>query len=140
MRPLFLAVAATLLLAASNANAQTTTPYPIINESISTVEVTAPPHAVHVSDQETRAVSGTYALSNGWRLHVRPGWNGVYARIDDQPPMRLIALSPDKYVTRDGNVAMEFNRGPDGDDMSMSYVPDAQLAERVVITATMASR
>jgi len=139
MRPLFLAAAATLLLAASNAYAQTS-PYPITNESISTVEVTAPPHAVHVSDQDLRTVSGTYALSNGWRLHVRPGWNGVYARIDDQPPMRLIALSPDKYVTRDGNVAMEFNRGPDGDDMAMSYVPDAQLAERVVITATMASR
>jgi hypothetical protein len=93
-----------------------------------------------VSDQETRTVSGTYALSNGWQLHVRPGWNGVYARIDDQPAMRMVALSPDKYVTRDGNVAMEFNRGADRDEMSMSYVPEGRLAEMIVVTATMASR
>jgi nitrogen fixation protein len=104
------------------------------------VQVTAPPHAVRVSDEQTRAVSGAYALSNGWRLHVRPALNGVVARIDDQKPMRLIALSPDKYVTRDGNVAMEFNRGADGDEMMMSYVPDPRLAEVVVVTSAMASR
>lgn len=140
MRPLYLAIPMSLLLVASNAHAQSTH-YPATRIGpMSTVEVTAPPHAVRVSDDETKAVSGTYALSNGWRLHVRPALNGVVARIDDQQPMRLIALSPDKYVTSDGNVAMEFNRGEAGDEMMMSYVPDENLAEVVVVTATMASR
>jgi hypothetical protein len=140
MRPLYLAIPVSLLLVASNAHAQSTS-YPVTGDgAISTVQVTAPPHAVRVSDEQTRAVSGAYALSNGWRLHVRPALNGVVARIDDQKPMRLIALSPDKYVTRDGNVAMEFNRGADGDEMMMSYVPDPRLAEVVVVTSAMASR
>jgi hypothetical protein len=140
MRPLYLAIPVSLLLVASNAHAQSTN-YPVTNEeAISTVQVTAPPHAVRVSDYQTRTVSGAYALSNGWRLHVRPALNGVVAAIDDQKPMRLIALSPDKYVSRDGNVAMEFNRGPDGDDMIMSYVPNDGLAQVVVVTATVASR
>lgn len=139
MRPLFLALPVSMLLLASQAGAQSTN-YPVTDESISTVQVTAPPKAVHLSDDQTRAVSGTYALSNGWRLHIRPGHNGVYARIDDQKPIRLIATSPDNYVTRDGNVAMEFNRGSEGDEMMMSYVPDPRLAEVIVVTATMASR
>jgi hypothetical protein len=35
---------------------------------------------------------------------------------------------------------MEFNRGADGDEMMMSYVPDPRLAEVVVVTSAMASR
>lgn len=139
MRPLYLAIPVSLLLA-SNVHAQSTHYPATVSGAISTVQVTAPPHGVRVSDDETKAVSGTYALSNGWRLHVRPALNGVVARIDDERPMRLIALSPDKYVTSDGGVAMEFNRGADGDEMTMSYVPDQNLAAVVVVTATMASR
>ncbi len=54
--------------------------------------------------------------------------------------MRLVALSPDKYATRDGNVTMEFNRGSSGDDMVMSYVPDRRLAQVIVVKATLAQR
>jgi hypothetical protein len=54
--------------------------------------------------------------------------------------MRLIALSADRYVTADGNVAMEFNQGTFGDDMTMSYVPSSRLAERIVIRSTVAAR
>lgn len=140
MRPLYLAIPVSLLLLASNAHAQSTHYPATTTGAISTVQVTAQQHAVRVSDDETKAVSGTYALSNGWRLHVRPALNGVVARIDDERPMRLVALSPDKYVSSDGNVAMEFNRGEAGDEMMMSYVPDDGLAEMVVVTATMASR
>jgi hypothetical protein len=140
MRPLYLAIPVALLLVASNAHAQSTS-YPITSEQpISTVQVTPPPHTVHVSNEEIDAVRGVYALSNGWRLDVQPGWNGVVARIDKQRPMRLVALSPDKYTTRDGNVVMEFNRGQDRDQMMMSYVPDPRLAVVVVATASMASR
>ena len=68
-------------------------------------------------------------------MSVGAGVNGVVAKIDDEWPMRLIALSPDKYVTRDGNVAMEFNRGPDGDEMLRSYVPDPRVADVIVVSA-----
>jgi nitrogen fixation protein len=139
MRRLLLAIPASLLLLASNAGAQSTH-YPLVDsESTSTLQANAP-RAVHVDDLAIREVCGTYVLSNGWRLHVRPAWNGVVATIDEQKPMRLLALSPDKYVTRDGNVAMEFNRGEDRDEMLMSYVPDPRLAEVIVVRSTMASR
>lgn len=139
MRALYLLIPISLLLVASNANAQSTS-YPVTDDTaMSTVQVTAPPRTVHVSSDDIRTVSGAYAMSNGWLLHVRPAWDGVVARIDDEKPMRLVALSPDKYVTRDGNVTMEFNRGPDREDMVMSYV-DPRLAQVVVVTSTMASR
>jgi len=140
MRPLYLVISVCLLLVASNAYAQSSNYPATVTGAVSTVQVTAPPHGVWVSNEDTRAVSGVYALSNGWRLHVRPAKDGVAARIDDQRPIRLIALSPDKYVTSDGNVAMEFNRGDHGDDMLMSYVPDSNLAEVIVVTATVAER
>jgi hypothetical protein len=35
---------------------------------------------------------------------------------------------------------MEFNRGAQGDEMLMSYVPDSRTAQRVVVTSTLASR
>lgn len=140
MRTLYLAVSISLLLVAANAYAQSSQ-YPITSDQpMSTVQVTAPLHTVHVSSDQTRAVSGAYEMSNGWYLHVRPAWDGVVARIDDQKPMRLVALSPDRYVTPDGNVTMDFNRGPDREDMAMSYIPDPRLAERIVVTASMASR
>jgi hypothetical protein len=58
--------------------------------------------------------------------------------------MHLIAESPDRFVSRDGNVIMEFNRGDERDDMMMSYVPsdvaDPRLAQMIVVTAKMAQR
>jgi hypothetical protein len=58
--------------------------------------------------------------------------------------MRLIAQSPDRFVSRDGNVIMEFNKGDTRDDMMMSYVPsdvaDPSLAQIIVVTAKMAQR
>jgi hypothetical protein len=81
-------------------------------------------------------------MSNGWRLQVQvqQATKGMEARIDRQRPIRLIAVTPDKFVSRDGNVVMDFTRGEDGDGMQMSYVPDQRLAVRHVIGATMAQR
>lgn len=140
MRISLLAIPALMFLVAPGAGAQSAN-YPASDtDAIATVQVTAPPHGVRVSSDETRAVAGMYALSNGWNMHVRPALNGLYAWIDEQPPMRLIALSPDKYVTRNGSVAMEFNRGADADQMLMSYVPQQNLAAVVTVRATMAAR
>lgn len=54
--------------------------------------------------------------------------------------MRLLAVSADKFVSGDGKVTMEFNRGDFRDEMSMSYVPDALATEAIVISSEMAQR
>jgi hypothetical protein len=145
MRPLSLALPASLLLLAPIAGAQSGS-YPVTNDTtpITTVEVTAPPAPYLIGDNQVDAVTGAYRLSNGWNLKVEPGNNGIVARIDNQRPIRLAAQSPDRFVSRDGNVIMEFNRGDARDDMMMSYVPrdvtDPRLSQVIVATAKMAQR
>jgi len=140
MRPLFLAIPVSLLLVASHAAAQSKD-YPLTDSpAVSTVRVTAPAHGVFVTPDQTDQVKGTYAMSNGWRLNVKAAARGIVAKIDDERPMRLIALSADRYVTADGNVAMEFNQGMLGDEMTMSYVPSSRVAERIEIRSTVAAR
>jgi hypothetical protein len=92
------------------------------------------------SDKQAEKVGGVYAMSNGRRLEVEQTTRGMEARIDRQRPIRLIVVTPDKFVSRDGNVTMDFNRGPDGDGMLMSYLPDQRPTVRYVIGATMAQR
>ena len=137
MRNILLAVPVVLLLA-SNAGAQTAQ-YPATDDvaSVSTVRVTAP---YRLNDAEVEAVSGKYALSNGWRLGVENGVGGMVARIDRERPFRLIPVSADKFVSRDGNVIMEFNRGKLGDEMVMSYLPNQRFAVWQVVSATLAQR
>jgi hypothetical protein len=140
MRTLLLAVPVSLLLVAANAGAQSRD-YPLTEDSsVSTVHVTAPLRGMYVTPEETNQVKGTYAMSNGWRLNVKAAPRGIFAKIDDQPAMRLIALSGDKYATADGNVEMTFNQGIFGDDMTMSYVPSSRLAERIEIRSSVAAR
>jgi hypothetical protein len=136
MRLFILAIPASLLLAPL-AYAQSGISSSPESASISTVQVSAP---FRLTDAEAETVSGQYALSNGWRLKVEQAPTGVVAKIDHQRPIKLIAISADKFVSRDGNVTMEFNRGEFGDDMVMSYVPTDRLAVRYVVTATLASR
>jgi hypothetical protein len=139
MRPLSLALPASLLLLASSASAQGN--YPLTDpEPMSTVQVTAPTPEFRPWSDDLEAVSGKYAMSNGWRLHVEPASQGIVARIDKQRPVHLVALSPTKYVSADGNVAMLFNRGEAGDEMLMSYVPDPRVAQVIVVKATLAQR
>jgi hypothetical protein len=136
MRPLSLIFPASLLLLASSASAQTQN-YPVTEpESMSQVQVMAPPQVFQFRDYEAEWISGGYAMSNGWRIKVDPASDGIVAQIDKQRPIRLVALSRDMYVSRDGNVAMHFNRGARGEDMLMSYVPNSETAQVVVITST----
>jgi hypothetical protein len=136
-----MAIPLSLLLAASYATAQSQD-YPLADTDapVSTVRVTAPLRGVFVTPDQTDQVKGTYAMSNGWRLNVRPAARGIVAKIDDERPMRLIAVSADRYVTADGNVAMEFNGGDFGDDMTMSYVPSSRVADVIVIRSSVAAR
>ena len=149
MRSLSLMVPASLLLlAASHAGAQTqaqaqtqtqtqTEAYPLTEpEQTSRVQVTAPPRAFQFWEYEAEFISGAYAMSNGWRMKVDSSRDGIVAQIDKERPMRLVAVSENKYASRDGNVWMEFNRGTGGADMLMSYVPNTRTAQVIVVTAT----
>jgi hypothetical protein len=134
MRLSLLAVPASLLLLASQAGAQSGN-YPLQEPAdIATVQVTAP---FQLTEEESTKVSGTYAMSNGWRLKVEPASNkAIHAQIDRQRPIRLIAVTADKFVSPDGNVRMDFNRGDDRDEMLMSYIPNPALAQQYVVIAT----
>jgi hypothetical protein len=147
MRSLSLMVPASLLLlAASHSGAQTqaqaqtqtqTEAYPLTEpEQTSRVQVTAPPRAFQFWEYEAEFISGAYAMSNGWHMKVDPSSDGIVAQIDKERPMRLVAVSENKYASRDGNVWMEFNRGTGGGDMLMSYVPNTRTAQVIVVTAT----
>lgn len=135
MRPLYLIFPVALLLA-TDAGAQAQQAPSNQPESISRVDVTAPTRNFEFRTYEAEAISGGYAMSNGWRLKVEPASDGIVAQIDRRRPMRLLAVSQDQYVSPDGNVFMEFNRGRQGDEMLMSYVPDARTAQVIVVTST----
>jgi hypothetical protein len=98
------------------------------------VIASAQPFAFYDSDAEW--ISGAYAMSNGWRLKVDLSLDGIVAQIDKRHPVKLTAVSRDRYVTPDGNIAMEFNRGQQGDEMLMSYVPDPRTAQVVVVSSS----
>jgi nitrogen fixation protein len=139
MRTLFLLPASLLLLAAST-GAQTL-PYPRTEtDPMSTVSVKAPPKTVRVRPDQAEMIGGSYAMSNGWRLKVRTASRHIDATIDREEPMRLYAVAPYKFASTDGNVNMEFNRGPAGEDMQMSYIPDQRLGQVVVISSQVAQR
>lgn len=136
MRSLFPILSVSLLVLAAHAGAQEQNPPSTTSGAISQVQVMAPTQAFRFYEHDAEWISGAYKMSNGWRLKVEPSANGIVAQIDKRRPIRLVASSPDRYVSPDGLVAMEFNRGPSGDDMMMSYVPDQRTAEVVVITST----
>jgi len=129
------------LLLAAGAGAQNL-PYPRVDDTatMSTVQVTAPPKTVRILPDQAQMIKGTYAMSNGWYLRVRTGQRHIDATIDNEKPMRLYAVAPYKFASSDGNVNMEFNEGTWGDDMTMSYKPDARLAQVIVISTEVAQR
>ena len=140
MRTLNAALAVSLFLLAADAGAQSQ-PYPATSkDAISSVQVTAPARVVPVYQEHLDAVRGVYAMSNGWRMKVATAAGGIRAQFDRQPSIYLVALSPDRYASRDGNVTMEFNRGDSREDMLMSYVPDSRVAQAIVVRATLAQR
>jgi hypothetical protein len=141
MRPLSLLIPASLLALAASAGAQTQTQtYPLPDTApISTVTVTGQAKAVRLRPEEIRQVAGTYDMANGWHLEVRGKPEYIDATIDTEKPMRLKAVSKNKFVTGDGNVTMEFNQ-TSGDDMKLSYVPDPSKPSMVSIPAQRAKR
>jgi len=109
-------------------------------EAISSVQVSAPTRALRIRDEQASQITGRYALSNGWYLKVHTEPRFIVARIDHGDPIRLYAVAPYRFVSRDGKVAMDFRRGPAGEDMAMSYVPESGLARVEVASVPLAGR
>jgi hypothetical protein len=142
MRISFTAIPLSLLLVSPFAGAQSHD-YPLTDESvISTVQVRPTLKPFPITEQQTEAIKGDYALTNGWHLRVKSSYKGIIAQVDQQRPMNLVAVSEDRFVTRDGNVAMEFNQGGLGEDMTMSYVPTSRVAAMLTVgtSASLAAR
>jgi hypothetical protein len=139
MRPLFL-FPASLLLLATGAGAQNLTYPPADTAPITSVEVTAPAKIQRIKHHQAEKIGGAYEMSNGWNLRVQTTSRYIDAIIDNQPPLRLVPVAPYRFVSGDGNVTMDFNRGSGGDDMEMSYVPDLRFAQRVVLSTRIAAR
>lgn len=139
MRHLSLLIPASLLVLAAGASAQTQ-PYPRPDTApISTVTVTPPAKGVRLMPDEIKQIAGNYDMANGWQLEVRGKPDYIDATIDTEKPMRLRAVSKNKFVSGDGNVTMEFNQGP-AHDMTLSYVPDPSKPSMVSIPAQRAKR
>ncbi|MEH6436435.1 hypothetical protein [Massilia sp. DD77] len=141
MRPYSLLIPASLLVLAASVGAQTpaqTYPRPD-TAPISTVTVTAPAKAVRLKSDEVKQIAGSYAMRNGWQLDVRGYPEYIDATIDNEKPIRLRAVSKNKFVSGDGNVTMEFNQGT-GDDMKLSYVPDPSQPSMISIPAQKTKR
>ena len=139
MRLLSLLIPASLLVLATGAGAQTQ-PYPRPDTApISTVTVTAPAKVVRLRPDEVKQIAGTYDMANGWRVEVNGKPEYIDATIDTEKPMRLKAVSRNKFISGDGNVVMEFNQGTDY-DMKLSYAPDPSKPSMVSIPAQKAKR
>lgn len=133
MRRLLLLLPAALLLVSPHAGAQSQD-YPLIEHSdVSTIQVRA---GRPVPIQRNEDIRGSYDLSNGWSLHVRPVARGIVAQIDSEPQMHLIALSEDNYATPDGNVRMHFDPRTYGEFMTMTYVPSSRSVAWITVTST----
>jgi len=140
MRPHYLFPVAALMALASSAGAQTPAAPAADAESISSVQVKAPVRAMRIRDDQARQITGSYGMSNGWYLKVHTEPRYIVARIDNDAPIRLYAVAPYKFVSQDARVAMEFNRGPGGEDMLMSYVPQTGLARVELASSPLAQR
>lgn len=115
---------------------------PGARQALSEVQVRGQTRHHRLDSDEARQVAGTYAMSNGWIVHVIPRRDHVLMEINDGQPVQLFAQSADKFASADGSIATVFNLGMSREDVVMSYVPDARFSDqRVVIgTAALAAR
>lgn len=139
MRPLSFLIPACLLALSASAGAQTQAYPPPDTAPISTVTVTPGAKAVRLMPDEVKQIAGNYDLENGWQLEVRGKPEYIDATIDTQKPLRLRAVSKNKFVSGDGNVTMEFNQNTEG-DMKLTYVPDPSKPSMVSIPARRTRR
>lgn len=136
MRPLSLMLIPVLLVSASGTQAQTVAP----DDPVAVVQVKPMDGPYRLRNEQARQIAGTYEMSNGWSVDVRPDMRHVDVLIDRNRPLRLLAISPRKFASGDGNVSMEFSRGNDENDMTLRYVPGVGMAEVVLTSVSIAQR
>jgi hypothetical protein len=136
MRHLSLMLIPALLVPASGTQAQT----PQTDAPVAVVQVKPLDGPYRLRNEQARQIAGTYEMSNGWSIDVRPDMRHVDVAIDRNRPLRLLAVSSRKFVSGDGNVTMEFSRGNDDNDMTLRYVPGLGMAEVVLTSASFAQR
>jgi hypothetical protein len=125
-----------LLVSASGTQAQTLAP----DDPVAVVQVKPMDGPYRLRNEQARQIAGAYEMSNGWSVDVRPDMRHVDVLIDRNRPLRLLAISPRKFVSGDGNVTMEFSRGNDENDMTLRYVPGVGMAEVVLTSVSIAQR
>lgn len=92
------------------------------SQPVTEVRVTAPVRAPYrPSVGEVREAMGTYLLETGQVLHVSGNRHRILAEIDGHGKAELIPVARNIYYVRDEDVAMEFGRGADGDEMTLTY-------------------
>ena len=140
MRPSPLLFFPALLMLASGTRAQALQPVEPDPTSIAVVEVKPVDGPYRLRNEQARQIAGTYEMSNGWSIDVRPDMRHLDVVVNRNRPLRLLAISSSKFVSSDGNMMMEFSRGNDDNDMTLRYVPDRGLAAVVVTSASFAQR
>jgi hypothetical protein len=73
----------------------------------------------YIAPFELLEVYGTYPLSNGEVLRVGPANAGTHAwaQLRDTERMRLVAVGPLEFVTRDGTLHLRFTAQPFATDV-----------------------
>lgn len=132
--------AAAALAACCGAGAQALPAAPGAQAVLPEIRIAATMPVYPLRMKQALAVRGTYAMSNGWAMEVRPDWKKVYAQIDRRGEVELVPLSADRFISVDGRMAVEFNLGAEGDEVVLRYIPDLATAEVVEVRSTLAGR
>jgi hypothetical protein len=129
-----------VLAAACDAGAQAVPTAPGEPNVLPEISVVAAMPRYPIRLEQARAVRGIYQMSNGWTMEVKPDWRRVYVQIDQRAAVEVVPISPFKFVSADGNMAMEFALGVRGDEVVLRYLPEGSTAQAVVLTSTLAQR
>jgi hypothetical protein len=82
----------------------------------------------YIAPNELLEIYGTYPLSNGEVLHIGPANAGgrAWAELGGSGRMRLVAVGPLEFVTRDGTLRLRFVALPFRTDVKVERASGVQ--------------
>jgi hypothetical protein len=82
----------------------------------------------YIAPNELLEIYGTYPLSNGEVLHIGPANAGgrAWAELGGSGRMRLVAVGPLEFVTRDGTLRLRFVALPFRTDVEVERASGVQ--------------